>query len=256
MIIILHRPQMAENVGFSARSMKNFGLEELRLVAPAKIEEDEWGAKEHNEGISLPLFLEKAEAVAKGGAEIVRNAKIFETIEEATADITKIYALSARRREIAKEVITPETAIDEALDGGEKCAFLFGRESSGLSNRDVTLAYKMVEIEANKVYPSINLGMSVGLISYLIHKKINGAEYKEQERALRNLASAGDVSYLIKFLGEKLDNANYFKVAEKRDGMMVNIANIFSHANLTQAEVRTLIGIFDLINCDLIKNPK
>jgi tRNA/rRNA methyltransferase len=238
---------MGENVGFAARSMKNFGLEELRLVSPGEIEEDEWGAGEHNASFSLPSFLEKAEAVAKGGAEVIRNAKIFKTIEEATQDITKIYALSARRREIAKEVITPETAIEEMLQSNEKYAFLFGRESNGLSNKDVTLAHKMIEIEANKSYPSINLGMSVGLISYLIHKKINGSKYKMQERALRNLASGADLSYLIKFLQTKLDDANYFKVAEKREGMMVNIANIFSHANLSQAEVKTLIGIFDLI---------
>jgi tRNA/rRNA methyltransferase len=238
---------MGENVGFSARSMKNFGFNELRLVLPGQMEEDEWQGKENNENFSLTSFLEKAEAVAKGGAEIVRNAKIFNSIEEATTDISKIYALSARRREIAKEVITPETAIKEICQSGEKCAFLFGRESSGLANKDITLAYKMVEIEANKEYPSINLGMSVGLICYLFNKHLNGEAYKNAERGLKSMASPNELSYLIKFLEEKLDSTNYFKVREKKEGMMINISNIFSHSNLTKAEVRTLIGIFDLI---------
>ncbi len=247
MIVILHRPQMAENVGFSARSMKNFGFNELRLVLPGQMEEDEWKAQENNENFSLSSFMEKAEAVAKGGAEIIQNAKVFNSIEEATTDISRIYALSARRREIAKEVIIPKTAIEEICASEEKSAFLFGRESSGLANKDITLAYKMVEIEANKEYPSINLGMSVGLICYLTYKHLNGSDFKMAERGLRKLASASEIDYLVKFLNGKLDDANYFKVPEKREGMMVNIANIFSHANLTTSELKTLIGIFDLI---------
>ena len=248
MIIILHRTQMAENVGFSARSMKNFGLTDLRLVNPGLMAEDEWEAKEHNAKFNLDEFMQKAQTVAKGGGDIIKNAKIFSSIEDACFDIPKIYALSARRREISKEVITPSNAIKEALSFNEKCAFLFGRESSGLANADLTLAYKMVEIEADKTYPSINLGMSVGLVSYLIHKHLEGESHEKAQRGVRNLASNKEVSHLMHFLEQKLENANYFKVAEKKEGMVVNIKNIFTRASLTEAEVKTLIGIFALIN--------
>ena len=248
MIIILHRTQMAENVGFSARSMKNFGLTDLRLVNPGLMEEDEWEAKEHNFKFNLDEFMQKAEAVAKGGGDIIKNAKIFSSIEEASFDISRIYALSARRREIAKEVITPSTAIGEALNFNENCAFLFGREASGLANADLTLAYKMVEIEADKSYSSINLGMSVGLMCYLTHKARHGESFEQSQRGIRNLASGTEVGHLMKFLEQKLDGANYFKVQEKREGMMINIKNIFSRANLTEAEVKTLIGIFALLD--------
>ncbi len=241
---------MAENVGFCARSMRNFGLTDLRLVNAGLMEEDEWEAKEHNANFNLTEFMQKAEAVAKGGGEIVKSAKLFNSIEEACFDISRVYALSARRREISKEVITPQTAIEEAFSFEGRCAFLFGRESSGLSNKDITIAYKMVEIEADKTYSSINLGMSVGIISYLIHQKKTGSSFKEAERGIRDIASAKAVSHLGNFLEDKLENANYFKVLEKQEGMMVNIKNIFSRGNLTEAEIKTLIGIFALIKED------
>ena len=65
MIVILNRPQMAENVGFAARNMKNFGATTLRLVSPGLMKEDEWGAQENNSGFNLPSFLLKAEAGRK-----------------------------------------------------------------------------------------------------------------------------------------------------------------------------------------------
>lgn len=238
---------MAENVGFAARNMKNFGFSKLRLVCPGLMNENEWEAAEHNKNFNLELFLEKAEAVAKGGGEIIKNVQIYNSIAEASFDVTNIYALSARRREIAKEVITPETAAKEILINGEETALLFGAEASGLSNEDVTLAYKMIEIETAKIYPSINLGMSVGIICYIIHKIKNEKHFIENERGIKNLATLREVEFLTQFLEEKLEQANYFKVPKKREGMMINIKNIFTKTKLTEAETRTLIGIFNLI---------
>jgi tRNA/rRNA methyltransferase len=252
MIIILNRPQMGENVGFAARSMMNFGITELRLVAPGLMEENEWGAKEHNRNFDLNLFLEKSESVAKGGAEIIKNAKIFESIEDALLDVSTCFALSARRREVAKEVIMPSTCISEILKAeetlqGEKNALLFGAEASGLSNKDIILCKKIVEIEANPLYSSINLGMSVGIMCHLYNSTKNATTFKNNERKIRNKASLSEISQLTKILEEKLEAAAYFKVPEKQEGMMVNIKNIFTRAELTATETRTLIGIFNLI---------
>lgn len=248
MIVILNRPQMAENVGFAARNMKNFGAARLRLVSPGLMKEDEWGAKENNEGFNLPSFLLKAEAVAKGGADIIKNATVYNSIEDACFDVNRIYALSARRRELAKEVITPESAIKEVLEFEGESAFLFGSEARGLSNLEANLAYKMVEIEASKEYSSINLGMSVGIISYAYFKALNGDEFKKSERGIRGLSDAASIKRMCTLLETKLTEAQYFKVPEKQEGMMINITNIFTKANLTGAEVKTLIGIFNLIS--------
>lgn len=252
MIIILHRTQMAENVGFAARSMKNFGLTDLRLVLPGLMDDGEWEAKEHNESFNLEVFLHKAYSVAKGGGEIIKNAKVFNSIEEACFDVSKLYALSARRRDIAKEVISPELAVKEAFEANEKCAFLFGRESSGLSNKDLTFACKMVEFKANPQYPSVNLGMSVGLVSYLINQERGNQERGNINNSLiqkniKDIASKKELNNLFVFLENKLDELNYFKIPQKKDIMMVNIENIFSRNSLTKSEVKTLIGIFALI---------
>lgn len=247
MIIILNRPQMAENVGFCARNMKNFEASELRIINAGLMKEDEWGAEENNQNFNIDEFLTKAKAVAKGGEDIIKNAKLFTNIEDATFDINRIYALSARRREMAKEVILPQTAVKEVLEFEGKCAFLFGSEARGLSNEEANLAYKMVEIETSKEYSSINLGMSVGLVCYCYFTAIKQNEFKEGERGIRGLSDVTSIKRMCDILEQNLEMANYFKVPEKKEGMMINIRNIFAKANLTGAEVKTLIGIFDLI---------
>jgi tRNA/rRNA methyltransferase len=240
---------MAENVGFAARSMKNFNLQDLRLVLPGLMEDGEWEAEQHNKNFNLNDFLHKAEAVAKGGGDIIKNAKIFNSIEDACFDVSYLYALSARRRDIAKEVINPDMAIQDVCNTCEKSAFLFGRESSGLSNKDLTLAYKIVEFSANQNYSSVNLGMSVGIISYLLNRQ-NQLSHQSQNVSLKkinNLASLKEVNNMFDFLESKLTELSYFKALNQKDVMMGNIKNIFSRNSLTKSEVKTLAGVFALL---------
>src|SRR6185437_11067497 len=124
--VILSHPQMGENVGAAARAMKNFGLGDLRLVAPR----DGWPN-------------EKATAMAAGAADIVEAARIFETTEAALADLQLVYATTARERGFAKAVLTPAAAatrLREAHSAGHQTGILFGGERSGLDNHEVSLA--------------------------------------------------------------------------------------------------------------------
>ena len=91
--IILCAPQLGENIGAAARAMKNFGLSDLRLVAPR----DGWPN-------------EKADAMAAGAADLLASAQLFETLHEALADLNLVYATTARERGITKEVLTPVEA--------------------------------------------------------------------------------------------------------------------------------------------------
>lgn len=247
MIIVLNRVQMAENLGFAARNMKNFGLEELRLVEPGLVEEANEHLKNINENFNAADFFEKARAVAKGGAEIIEKAKIYKSVAEATDGIEVLYALSARRREISKEIITPRSCIEEIIKFEGRSALLFGAEASGLSNKDIVLCKKMVEIETSDTYSSINLGMSVGIMAYLFCSTIGEQHFKARERKVRNKADLNATSHLVSFLQNKLYNAGYFKAPEKQTGMMINIGNLFTKAGLTHAECCTLHGIFSLI---------
>lgn len=241
---------MGENVGFAARAMKNFGFHDLRLIAPGLIEDNKWEAGKHNTNFNLSHFLEKAEAVAKSGSDIVKNAKIFSSITEASFDINRIYALSARRREIAKEIITPGTFVDESKIFEGNIGILFGAEASGLSNHDISLAYKIVEIETEKGCSSINLGMSVGIICHALFAENLKYHFKTKERGIGNKANLKTLHTMLNFLERKLESANYFKVEEKQHGQMINLQNLFTRQELTEAECQTLIGIFNLI-----KNP-
>lgn len=247
MIIILSHLQMPENLGFAARSMKNFGLTELRLVQPGLRQETSEWEKNENSQFQPDIFWEKAQAVAKGGAEIIKNATIYNSITEATDEIDIVYALSARRRDVAKEVITPRHCIEEILNFKGKSALLFGPEASGLSNKDIILCKKMVEIETISEYSSINLGMSVGIMAHLFFSALKENYFVERERKIRNKVDLISTNHLVNFLEQKLTEADYFKVLEKQEGMMINISNLLTRASLTKAECNTLYGIFTLI---------
>lgn len=213
--IILDSPQMGENIGAVARVMHNFALSDLRIVTPR----DGWPNQ-------------KAVDMAAGGAEIIHNAKIFDSIEEAIADLNYVYAATARSRDMVKETVSPA---EIELVG--KTGFLFGRESSGLSNHAIMLSSKIVTIPVNPEYSSINIAMSAGIICYEISK------LKLPPAAEEGFATKDEVAGFIKHVETELDKTNFFSVARKKPGMMINFSNIFTRMKLTSQEVRTLRGI-------------
>jgi tRNA/rRNA methyltransferase len=95
-IIVLVRPQLGENIGKAARAMLNFGLTELRLVAP-------------RDGWPNP----SAGPAASGADEVLANAQVFETAAEAVADCAHVYATTVRKRGVSKPVLAPEAAARE-----------------------------------------------------------------------------------------------------------------------------------------------
>ena len=142
-VIILVEPQLAENVGMTARAMMNCGLYHLRLVNPRE---------DH--------LSPKAVAASSGADKILRNAEIYASVEAAVADLQQIYAATARRRDMIKPVETADFAaaqITEAQQASIKCGILFGPERTGLHNDDVCLADAIIEIPLNPEHCSLNL---------------------------------------------------------------------------------------------------
>jgi len=225
MIIILVRPQMGENIGACARVMKNFGLNELRIVSPR----DGWPN-------------DKAISTSVGASDLIHNAKIYNNIEEAISDINILYATSAQTRDLNKEVIF-STEISKNFDYNQKIGFLFGRESSGLSNAELIYANKLIHIPVDKNFSSLNIAQAVGIIAYEIFKN----------KAINNnfmdpIAPLGELNSMFEDLFIRLDNKDYFKVEEKRPQMMLNIKNIFSKASLSSQEIKTLRGIIKALS--------
>jgi tRNA/rRNA methyltransferase len=240
--VILVRPQLGENIGQAARAMANFGLTELRLVAPR----DGWPN-------------EKALASASGaGAEaIVEAAAVFSTAEAAIADLHYVGATTARVREMVKPVLTPESAAGDCASRaslGQRCGVLFGPERAGLENDEIALANTVIMAPVNPAFASLNLAQAVLLLAYEWRKRMDGASLGRATQfdgpALEGLhlnkSKPATHEQLLEFFGHiegELSRAAFFKTDDKRASMVRNIRNMFLRASLTEQEVRTLRGI-------------
>ena len=239
-VVILVRPQLGENIGAAARAMMNCGLTEMRLVAPR----DDWPNP-------------KAVAAASGADAIVEGAAVFASVEAAIADLNRVYATTARRRDMFKEVIPPRAAIYELIAAelaGERTGLLFGPEAKGLNNDEVTLASKIVEAPLNRRHSSLNLAQAVLLMGWEWRMQrlddtpllAPGApEAPDGEGAFADAVPApqADLLRLFEHLERELEDAGFFFPAEKGPTMARNIRNMLHRAHLTEQEVRTLRGV-------------
>ena len=238
--VILVEPQLGENIGQAARAMANFGLGDLRLVAPR----DGWPNQ-------------KALAAATGAGAIIERAAIFATVEAAIGDLHYVGATTARIREMVKPVLTPESAVRDVASrtaGGQRCGFLFGRERSGLENDEIALADSIVMAPVNPAFASLNLAQAVLLIGYEWRKltaaatlgRITQFDGPGEEGLYLNKCMPATRSELLGFFAHieaELTEAGFFKTDEKRASMIRNIRNMFLRAALTDQEVRTLRGM-------------
>ncbi|HBO58742.1 MAG TPA: RNA methyltransferase [Alphaproteobacteria bacterium] len=228
-VFILVRPQLAENVGTAARAMMNCAIAEMRLVDP---DED-------------PLC-SRAIAASSGADEILRNAKIFKTVEEAVADLQKVYATTGRPRDMIKPVFTGQGMakdIQNQQSRGVKCGVMFGPERTGLENEDVAYADAIVNIPLNPKHCSLNLAQAVLLTGYEIFRLTDSTA--EEYLAAPNTVPADktELEHLFTHLEDELEQVGYFRSPEKKPRMMRNLRSIFSRANLTSQDVRTLHGV-------------
>jgi len=143
--IVLVRTKDAANVGAAARAMKNFGLDELVLVAPrCRIDH-------------------RAEALASHADDVLHAARVVETLEEAITGTTLVMGTSARERAAANyPVLEPREAAPRLTDGS---AVLFGPEDHGLANEELTRCQAHVVIPTAG-YASINLAQAVLVVAY------------------------------------------------------------------------------------------
>lgn len=231
--IVLVRPQLAVNIGMAARAMANFGLSDLRLVVP----KGGWPR--------LDTYKEEAEAAAAGALDLLNAAKVFGTVEEATADLTALYATTARERGQGKPVLGPDEALSAwaaPLRAGERRGLLFGPERTGLDNDEIALADAIVTFPIDPAYGSLNLAQAVLLVSYewMKHKGDAALPFGAVERS--RPAERGAVTSFFDYLEAELTEAGYFKPEDKRPIMRRNLRNILHRIGMTEQDVRTLRG--------------
>jgi len=233
--VILVAPQLGENVGTAARAMVNFGLTDLRLVRPR----DGWPNA-------------YALTAASGALEHIGRVRLYDRTEDAIADLTRVYATTARRRDIVKPTVTPRAAMAEtqAVEAaGGRVGILFGGERSGLNNDDVTLAQAVLTVPVNQAFASLNLAQAVVLVGYEYFQHTHNAQTDDDTgrgsapMPQGGFAPAAEVLGFFEHLESELDAHNFLYPPEKRPAMVRNIRNLFQRAGLTLQEVRTLRGI-------------
>lgn len=228
-VVVLVEPQLGENIGMAARAMGNFGLTRLRIVNPR----DGW-PNVH------------ARRAASGADHILDRVELFDTVQQAVADCTLLFATTARAHDQAKPVVAPEAAVQEIVAqvaGGGTVAILFGRERYGLLNEEVALADRIITFPVNPAFASLNLAQAVLLIGYEWFKlATSGAlPFAMPERSER--ASQHQMQAFFDNLVRELDKVEFLRPAEKRETMLVNLRNIFSRMEPTKQDMHTLHGV-------------
>ena len=237
--VVLIEPQLGENIGMVARAMLNCGLTRLRLVRPRE-----------------PWPNAKAAAAASGADQVLENARLFPSTTQAIADLSRVYATTARARDMTKRVVTPEQAAAEWRGRGEAGladGILFGKEAKGLHNDDVALADAIISIPLNPAFSSLNLAMAVLLVGYEWYRSEDAtpAATVTMSKETRP-ATKAELAGLFEHLETELDACGFLRVKEKRPNMVRNLRNMLGRAGLSEQEVRTLRGV---IAC-LVTGPR
>jgi len=227
---ILVRPQMGENIGSVARAIKNFNIKYLRLVNPR---------------CNWPN--QKALATSVGAKDVLKAAKIYDSVEKSIGDLDIIFASSSRIRKVNKKTISVLN-FKTKIKRGRKVGILFGPEASGLSNDEISCADYLVKIPSNKNFSSLNLSHSAIIFCYELFKNYLDikADYKTSYKS--SVAKKSEVNKFLDFIIKGLDKKGFLQPNHKRQSMIRNINNIFHRLNLSQQEIRILLGIFSTLN--------
>lgn len=226
--VVLVRPQLGENIGKAARAMLNFGLTDLRLVAP-------------RDGWPNPT----AGPAASGADGVLERARVFATVADAVADRAHVYATTVRKRGVTKPVVTPEAAARaiRAEPGGS--ALLFGPERSGLETDDVALARTIVTVPINPEFGSLNLAQAVILLAYEWSKGEALASPPEVE--LHPPAPQAELEGMIAQLTAMLDRAHYFFPPDRRSVTERTLRTLLTKPGWSSQEVRTVRGVLSAL---------
>ena len=223
-VIVLVRPQLGQNIGKAARAMLNFGLTELRLVAPR----DGWPNPE-------------AGPAASGADIVLERAQVFATAREAIADCRHVFASTVRRRDLVMPVTGPQGMADLIAGSSERSAILFGPERSGLETDEVALANAIVTVPINPEFASLNLAQAVILLAYEWSRRAGLAQPTAKDT--EPPAPHGELDGLIAHLNTELEAKGYFHPPSRTEATKNTLRTIFTKAGWSSREVKAVRGI-------------
>jgi tRNA/rRNA methyltransferase len=228
-VVILVRPQLADNIGACARAMANGGLFHLRLVAPR----DGWPQ-------------EKAWRMASGADRLLDLATVHANVAEAVADLHHVFATCPRPRHIVKPVLTARGAAAELraiADRGLRAGLLFGPERAGLDNDDMAEADALVRFPLNPDFMSLNLAQAVIVMAYEWWTAADATPPRALVTHESPVATKALLENFLTHLVDQLDASGFLRNLPKRPGMIRNLRHLFQRGEVTDQELRTLHGV-------------
>jgi TrmH family RNA methyltransferase len=235
--IVLVRTSHPGNIGATARAMKNMGLHDLHLVSPKLFP--------HHEASSR----------ASGADDLLVNATVHETLEQALAACELVYATSARSRTLNwRPQIAEEACKNIAQQTNKKIAVVFGNERTGLTNEEMNLAHHRVCIPTSEEYSSLNLAQAVQVICYELfkqHHHLNPAAFNITTSCDSSPASMEQMQSYMERLEKQLKNIDF--LSDQHTMLMKRLRRLYNRAQLNINEVNILQGIISAVDKALAK---
>ena len=224
-VIVLVHPQLGQNIGKAARAMLNFGLTEMRLVAPR----DGWPNPE-------------AGPAASGADVVLEKAQVFDTVAEAVADCSLVFASTVRRRDLVMPVVGPEAMAGQIRGEAGRSAILFGPERSGLESSDVALATSIVTVPINPEFGSLNLAQAVILLAYEWSRGANLVQPTRREDE-EPRAPMAELESLIGHVDRELEDAGYYYPPDRTEATRLTFRTLLTKAGWSSRELKAMHGM-------------
>ena len=224
--VVLSRPSHPGNIGAAARAMKTMGFSDMMLVAPRHVPDPD------------------ATAMAAGAADLLEGARIYTTLDAALADRVLVVGFSARGRDLSHETLTLREAAPAIVEAAARgpVALVFGNETSGLSNDELSRCQRLVSVPANPGYSSLNLAAAVQVACYELATcagRLEAPTAKAGEPATRE-----DVEGLFAQLESTAVASGFLDLANP-GRFMERMRRLFARGGLEREEVKLLRGLMN-----------
>ncbi len=224
------------NVGSTARALKTMGFSELRLISP-----------------KIPGVAQAAEAIAlaSGAADVLESSQESGLLESAVQDCSLVLGLTSRDREFGPPALSWADArhlIKAAISGNQRVALLFGPERTGLDNHHLSLCTHRVWLDANPLYPSLNLAQAVMVCAFTLREALSEDVALTRSQGIEpspdpvQYADPAAVAAMLEHWREGLEAIGYLDPANPKK-LMPRLQALFSRTRLHKEEIDLLRGI-------------
>ena len=248
--IVLTRTSHPGNIGSAARAMKTMGLTRLMLVAPNLMATPVTVAPPVFDAANPAAFRlpEESFVLASGAADVLEEARIVATLAEALADTTLSCALTSRKRELTSPLQTPRELVPELLaaaKSGQQVALVFGNETFGLSIEEVQCCNRLMTINGNPDYFSLNLAQAVQVVCYELFSQVDvPMDYLVHDT---HPATHQQISGMIQHMESLMNEVNFFN-RRNSERMMRRMQNLFARAGTETEDIDILRGLFNTLS--------